>query len=146
MPSEIGIGRRQTQREKLQAVASEITRRPFGKRLNVALDAVTIALDCQSAFIKACKDADIPHGTKTPNGITFRDIRTTVKTNMLAAGVDKVYRDKILGHSLKGMDEYYMKPSEEDLHRAMGKYTAWVDDQFAIVDQTDDQVDVATNF
>ncbi len=100
----------------------------------------------KKAFMAACKDAGIPHGTKTENGVTFRDIRTTVKTNMLAAGVDKVYRDKILGHSLKGMDEYYMKPSEEDLHRAMDKYTAWIDDQFAFVDQTVDQVNKATNF
>ena len=40
---------------------------------------------------------------------------------MLSAGIDKVYRDMILGHSLRGMDIHYMSPSEDDLHRAMGK-------------------------
>jgi hypothetical protein len=31
----------------------------------------------------------------------MHDIRCTVKTNMLAAEVDKTYRDLILGHSLQ---------------------------------------------
>jgi integrase len=62
-----------------------------------------------------------------PEGIRLHDFRTTFKTNMLRAGVDKALRDIILGHSLKGMDTFYLKPSEEDLTRAMGKYTAWVD-------------------
>ena len=48
---------------------------------------------------------------------------------MLNAGVDKVYRDVILGHSLRGMDVHYMAPSAEDLHRAMGIFTAWLDAQ-----------------
>jgi len=39
----------------------------------------------------------------------------TVKTNMQAAGVSKVFRDLILGHSLQAMD----------------KYTRWLDDQIA---------------
>ncbi len=52
---------------------------------------------------------------------------------MLAAGVDKVYRDTILGHSLQGMNIHYMAPSEVDLHRAMAKYTGWIDGQFANV-------------
>ena len=53
----------------------------------------------------------------------------TVKTNMLNAGVDQVYRDVILGHSLHGMDVHYMSPSVDDLHRAMAKYTEWLDAQ-----------------
>jgi len=87
------------------------------------------------SFKTACKEANIPYGIKTPGGITFRDVRTTVKTNMLSAGVDKVYRDIILGHSLLGMDQYYMKPSEEDLHEAMRQYTQWIDDQISINDK-----------
>ena len=31
-----------------------------------------------------------------------------VKTNMLNAGVDKVHRNIILGHSLPGLDVHYM--------------------------------------
>ena len=77
----------------------------------------------------ACKAAGIPFGTKTPGGFRFHDIRRTVKTNMLRAGVGKTYRDVILGHSLQGMDAYYLKPSEEDLIQAMARYTDWLDGQ-----------------
>jgi len=76
-----------------------------------------------------------------PNGITFHDLRRTVKTNMLNAGVDKVHRDIILGHSLHGMDVHYMSPSEDDLHRAMARYTDWLDGQLKLqsVDHIVDQ-------
>ena len=59
---------------------------------------------------------------------------------MLSAGVDKVYRDTILGHSLKGMDVHYMSPSEDDLHRAMAVYTEWLDVKLANVAQNVAQV------
>lgn len=91
----------------------------------------------------ACKNANIPHGRKDPKGFVFHDIRSTVKTNMLRAGVDKALRDVILGHSLQGMDAFYLKPSDDDLHGAMGKYTTWLDNQLtqvvANLDQTLDQ-------
>jgi hypothetical protein len=45
---------------------------------------------------------------------------------MLRAGVDKALRDTILGHSLEGMDTFYIKPTEDDLKNAMGKYTQWL--------------------
>lgn len=70
---------------------------------------------------------------KTPDGVTFHDIRGSVKTNMLRAGVDKIYRDIFLGHSLQGMDRHYMSPSEDDLHRAMNKYNKWLDGQLEMV-------------
>ncbi len=94
----------------------------------------------KNSFITACGKAGIPQGHSEPNGITFHDIRRTVKTNMLSAGVDKVYRDTILGHSLQGIDAHYMAPSEEDLHRAMAKYTEWLDGQMKSVDHIVDQV------
>ncbi len=87
----------------------------------------------KNSFISACGKAGIPYGRHESNGITFHDIRRTVKTNMVSAGVDKVYRDTILGHSLHGMDIHYISPSEEDLHRAMGIYTAWLDTQIQSV-------------
>lgn len=71
--------------------------------------------------------------------LTFHDIRRTVKTNMVEAGVSKVHRDTILGHSMQGMDAHYMAPSEESLMRAMDRYTKWLDDQVASVDQSVDQ-------
>jgi hypothetical protein len=54
---------------------------------------------------------------------------------MLKAGVNKIYRDLILGHSLKGMDVYYIKPGDEDLKQAMDVYTVWFDDQLEAVEQ-----------
>jgi len=78
-------------------------------------------------------------GRKAENGFTLHDIRRTVKTNMLEAGIDKVYRDTILGHSYEGMDVHYLVPSEEALKEAMDKYTRWLDDQILNVDQTVDQ-------
>lgn len=76
-----------------------------------------------------CEKAGIPYGAKTPNGIIFHDFRRTVKTNMLNAGVDRVHRDLILGHSLKGMAIHYLAPSEDSLKEAMDKYTWWLDEQ-----------------
>jgi integrase len=95
----------------------------------------------KKSFITACLKAGIPQGHNEENGITFHDIRRTVKTNMLNAGVDKVHRDLILGHSLKGMDIHYIAPSEDDLHRAMARYTEWLDSQLNLqsVDQNVDQ-------
>jgi integrase len=83
----------------------------------------------KKSFITACGKAGITYGQHEAAGITFHDIRRTVKTNMLSAGMDKIYRDMILGHSLHGMDLHYISPSEEDLHRAMAKYTEWLDGQ-----------------
>ena len=79
----------------------------------------------------ACTKAKIPFGSKKEGGFRFHDIRSTVKTNMLRAGVDKALRDTILGHSLQGMDAYYLKPSDEDLRVAMDRYTEWLDGEIA---------------
>ena len=94
----------------------------------------------KNSFISACGKAGIPYGQHESNGITFHDIRRTVKTNMLNASVDKVHRDIILGHALHGMDVHYMAPSEDDLHRAMTKYTGRLDSHILqSVDQNVDQ-------
>ncbi len=98
---------------------------------------------CKGALKGSCKRAGLPYGRKAENGLTMHDVRRTVKTNMLEAGVDKTYRDLILGHSLEGMDRHYIKPSEETLRQAMARYTAWLDKQLGNVDQTVDQVAVS---
>ncbi|MBW2602912.1 MAG: site-specific integrase [Deltaproteobacteria bacterium] len=92
---------------------------------------ITTAGGLKRSFKTACKEAGIPQGTKAQNGIIFHDIRRTVKTNMLNAGMDKVHRDLILGHSLKGMDVHYMVPDDDDLTNAMDKYTLWTDGQIS---------------
>jgi integrase len=98
-----------------------------------------IRLRFNKGFEKACTEAGITYGQKVEGGARFHDLRTTFKTNMLRAGVDKVLRDTIVGHSLHGMDAYYLKPSDEDLRSAIERYTAWIDAQTASVDQNVDQ-------
>jgi len=87
----------------------------------------------KESFKIACQWAGIEQGRDVAGGLIFHDLRRTVKTNMVNAGVDRVHRDIILGHSLLGMDIHYMAPSEEDLHRAMGVYTEWLNAQIASV-------------
>ncbi|WP_373498977.1 tyrosine-type recombinase/integrase [Desulfococcus sp.] len=89
------------------------------------------------SFKHACEKAGVLFGQAS--GIVFKDIRRTVKTNMVSAGVDKVYRDMILGHSLKGMDVHYIKPGDDELTAAMDKYTEWLDRELKNVDQNVDQ-------
>jgi integrase len=95
----------------------------------------------KKSFKTACNKAGVSFGRDLEGGIIFHDIRRTVKTNMLNAGVDKIHRDIILGHSLHGMDVHYMAPSKDDLHRAMARYTDWLDGQLNLqsVDQNVDQ-------
>ena len=85
------------------------------------------------AFKSTCKKAGIHYGQKVENGVRFHDIRTTVKTNMLDAGLSKEVRDTFLGHSLQGMDVYYIKLDDKHLKEAMNKYTSWLDAQITSV-------------
>ena len=95
------------------------------------------------SFKTACNRAGIACGRDVPNGIIFHDIRRTVKTNMLNAGIDKAHRDMILGHSLQGMDAHYLVPTKHSLREAMDRFTKWLDkqlaDAFASIDQDVDQ-------
>lgn len=75
---------------------------------------------------KTCKKAEIPYGQKKTRGITLHDIRRSVKTYMMESGIKKEYRDLILGHSLQGMDVYYITPDEKMLIAEMDKYTNWL--------------------
>jgi integrase len=79
------------------------------------------------SFKTACTEAKVPYGRKESNGITFHDIRRTVKTHMLNSGMDKAHRDMIIGHSLQGMDVHYLIPTEDSLKEAMDRYTQWLD-------------------
>jgi len=98
-----------------------------------------IGHDFRRSVRTACRKAGIPIASEEPGGFTFHNVRRTAKTNMLRAGIDKALRDTILGHSLKGMDEYYLKPSDEDLRTAMDRYTEWLDDQISKAGESVDQ-------
>jgi len=99
----------------------------------------------RKSFRTACKNAGLAYGEDTPDGVIFHDFRRSVKTNMLTAGIQKEYRDKILGHSLKGMDRHYIVPGEDDLKKAMAQYTEWLDGQVeAVFQNLDHSLDHAT--
>jgi integrase len=90
----------------------------------------------------ACRRAKVPYGRKVTNGLTFHDIRRTVKTFMTEAGIDKAHRDVILGHTLEGMDVYYIAPTEETLKNVMEKYTNWLDEKIkCYLESVDQSVD-----
>ena len=122
----------------VERVLKEIPRALNGYVITYKGQLIAQAGGLRRSFKTACKKAGISFGRGERDGITFHDIRRTVKTNMLKAGVSKVYRDTLLGHSLKGMDKHYMVPDENDLIRAMNQYTKWLDDQLN-VDQIVDQ-------
>ncbi len=96
----------------------------------------------RKSFKAACINAGIEYGEKTPGGLVFKDFRRSVKTNMAKAGISKVYRDTILGHTLQGMDVHYIKPSDDDLTDAIKKYTQWFDHEMSLsnLDQSLDQM------
>lgn len=95
------------------------------------------------AMREGCKRAVIVYGREIEGGVIFHDFRRTVKTFMARAGIDKVYPDTILGHSLQGMDKNYLKPSDEDLHAAMERYTSWLQVEIASVDHIVEQKGIA---
>lgn len=88
-----------------------------------------IDMGLRNSMKAACEAAGIKFGMKVEGGIRFHDIRGTVKTNLLTAGVDKTTRDVLLGHRLGGMDDYYIKLSDDDLRKAMDLYTSWLNKQ-----------------
>jgi integrase len=83
------------------------------------------------AFQKACERAGIAYGMKVKGGLRFHDLRASFKTGMLEAGVDKALRDKMVGHSLEGMDRYYLRLGDDHLRGAMDLYIEWLDEQLA---------------
>jgi integrase len=86
--------------------------------------------DVRTGLIKACEKAGIAYGKKFAGGFVFGDLRRTAKTLMARAGVDKAYRDAILGHESQDMDRHYLHPDfEKDLRAAMEKYNTWLGEQ-----------------
>ena len=93
--------------------------------------------DVRTGLIKACKDANIIYGKKIEGGFVFADLRRTAKTLMARAGIDKAYRDAILGHESQDMDRHYLHPNfDKDLRLAMERYHSWLVDQIERVATT----------
>ena len=95
--------------------------------------------DIRTGLKKACEKAEITYGAKVEGGFVFRDLRRTAKTYMARSGVDKAYRDALLGHVPQDMDDIYIVSNLDDLRRGMTKYAAWLRRKFAFVDQSLDQ-------
>jgi len=54
--------------------------------------------DIKTSFKSACKDADIPYGRETPNGVTFHDLRHTFASHYMMRGGKIEALQEILGH------------------------------------------------
>lgn len=78
------------------------------------------------SFKHACDKAGIPFGQDTEGGLVIKDLRRTAKTLMAETGINKVHRDTLLGHSLRGMDVHYIVPTDATLIEAMQKYENFV--------------------
>jgi len=50
------------------------------------------------SFTFACKNADIPYGRETPNGVTFHDLRHTFASHYMMRGGKIEVLQEILGH------------------------------------------------
>ena len=88
----------------------------------------------RNGFKKACEEAGILYGKKVEGGFVFGDLRRTAKTLMARAGVDKAYRDALLGHESQDMDRHYLHPDfDKDLRTAMLRYHVWLRDQISNV-------------
>ena len=48
----------------------------------------------KKSFVSACVASGIKYGQKVEGGVTFHDIRRTVKTNMVEAGINKIHSHK----------------------------------------------------
>lgn len=94
------------------------------------------------AFESTCERASVSFGRKNQDGLTLHDIRRTVKTNLVRAGVADIYRNALLGHAMEGMDKYYVVVNDDDLKQAMGVYTEWLDVEIAKVNQSVNQAAV----
>ena len=90
---------------------------------------------------EACAAVGITYGMKVEGGFRFHDTRRTVKSYMVAAGLNKVVIDLMLGHSLRGMDAFYINLDDAVYHAEMEKYTVWLDDMVSSVNKVDQSVD-----
>ena len=54
--------------------------------------------DIKTSFKSACKDADIPYGRETPNGVTFHDLRHSFASHYMMRGGKIEALQEILGH------------------------------------------------
>ena len=92
------------------------------------------------SIVTACRKAGIIYGQKVEGGLRMHDLRGSFKKNMLLAGVDKVWRDTIMGHALQGMDKHYLQWDEGDeldalLTAAMEKFSTFLDAEMEKVRQ-----------
>jgi len=85
----------------------------------------------KKAFRGACERAGIPYGQKVEEGVTFKSLRDTFISLALAAGVDYIHVQLMVGHSLPGVLDHYVDLSEAALHNSMQKYTNYTDDLVA---------------
>jgi integrase len=84
----------------------------------------------------ACKKAGIAWGRDVKGGFIFHDLRHTVITDMLRAGVDRTVRMAITGHAITDMDQRYdvVEDADKAAIRQLEAYRSALT-ELAIVDQ-----------
>lgn len=92
--------------------------------------------DIRTSFKTALKAAGIEYGRKKREGVVFHDLRHTFNTLMRKAGVAESVIMSITGHSTREMFDRYNTIDEEDTRLAISKYQGFVKS----VDQNVDQV------
>jgi integrase len=92
--------------------------------------------DIRTSFKTALKAAGMDYGRKKREGVVFHDLRHTFNTLMRKAGVAESVIMSITGHSTREMFDRYNKIDEDDTRLAISKYQGLVKS----VDQNVDQV------
>jgi len=90
------------------------------------------------ALRTACGSAGILYSEQVEGGFRFRDIRTTVQTNMENARFGPKFVKYRVGHTQAGqagMDKHYFRSSEQDVRIQMDRYTAWLDAQMEVISE-----------
>jgi integrase len=94
--------------------------------------------DIRTTFKTALKAAGIEYGRKKRDGVVFHDLRQTFNTLMRKAGVAESVIMSITGHSTREMFDRYNTIDENDTRLAISKFQGLVKS----VDQNVDQVGV----
>lgn len=82
--------------------------------------------DIREGLRRACKDAGVPFGRKTPGGFVFHDLRHTFVTNMRRAGVHDTVIMQITGHSDLAMFKRYNLVDDQEAAQAGAKLTDYL--------------------
>jgi integrase len=86
--------------------------------------------DIRTSFKTALKAAGIDYGRKKREGVVFHDLRHTFNTYMRKAGVAESVIMSITGHSTREMFDRYNTIDENDTRQAMSSYQGFLENAY----------------